>query len=176
MKTELIKKNDIYKVFNEIALKNEIVVFGSTYAAGFPFYEFTNKCPISNAIYNRSIEGLKIAEAAELVENCVISAHPSKVFLALGELDENSQGTISAYEKLIAKIQKELPQAMVYVLSVPDAGNDLNESLITMCENMKICYISIDYTKSLASIYKQLSLFFRKGQIEFCDAFSVASI
>lgn len=32
------------KGINDLALKGEIVVFGSTYMAGFPLYELVNRC------------------------------------------------------------------------------------------------------------------------------------
>ena len=40
---------------NDLILKGEIVIFGSTYMANFPLYEFVNKYHFENAIYNRSI-------------------------------------------------------------------------------------------------------------------------
>jgi len=40
---------------NDLILKGEIVIFGSTYITYFPLYEFVNKYHFDNAIYNRSI-------------------------------------------------------------------------------------------------------------------------
>lgn len=50
MNTQVLEKNDIYKVFNDITLKNEIVIFGATYTAKFPFYELSQKYYFNNAI------------------------------------------------------------------------------------------------------------------------------
>ena len=47
---------------NDLTLKGEIVVFGSTYMANFPLYELINKYHFENAIYNRSIIGLTTSE------------------------------------------------------------------------------------------------------------------
>lgn len=179
MKTELKKKSDIYKVFNEFALKNEIVIFGSTFSAYFPFYEFVNKGPISNAIYNRSIEGLKLEDACELLHNCVICAQPSKVFLALGELDSSDIKSITVYENIINSLKSNLPSTEIHILSLPDdtkENQNYNNSLAEMCRKYGLKYIHIDYSKNLASIYKQLSLFFRSNKISFCDAFKTATL
>ena len=53
-------KANAFKNVNELALKNEIVIYGSTYMANFPFYELSKKIKLENAIYNRSIEDLTI--------------------------------------------------------------------------------------------------------------------
>ena len=66
MKSEVLKKSEAHKVFNDIVLKNEIVIFGSTYMAEFPFYELEHKYLLSNAIstflrtiiYKNNIENL----------------------------------------------------------------------------------------------------------------------
>ena len=68
---------------NDLMLKGEIVVFGSTYMANFPLYEFINKYHFENAIYNRSIAGLTTSEALEIVQDCIISINPAKIFIAL---------------------------------------------------------------------------------------------
>ena len=69
---------------NDITLKGEIAVFGSTYMANFPLYEFINKYHFENAIYNRSIAGLTTSEALEIVQDCIISISPATIFIALG--------------------------------------------------------------------------------------------
>ena len=66
---------------NDLILKGEIVVFGSTYMANFPLYEFINKYHFENAIYNRSIAGLTTSEALEIVQDCIISINPAKIFM-----------------------------------------------------------------------------------------------
>ena len=39
MNAKISEKVKFYKEFNELAVKGEIAVFGSTYSAEFPFYE-----------------------------------------------------------------------------------------------------------------------------------------
>ncbi len=82
MKTEIVEKSKAYKVFNDITLKNEIVIFGSSFAAKFPFYELSQKYYLSNAIYNRSIKDLTLPDAEKILSDCVLAVKPSKIFLA----------------------------------------------------------------------------------------------
>ena len=88
------------KGLNDITLKGEIVVFGSTYMSKFPLYELVNKSQFESAVYNRSIEGLTLCEALELLHDCVIAVKPKKAFIALGEEDENDPNAIEEYNSL----------------------------------------------------------------------------
>ena len=76
MREEVREKINMFRIYNDIALKNEIVVYGSTYAAEFPFYELSQKYIMSHAIYNRSIEGLTLEEAEEGLTACVLEIKP----------------------------------------------------------------------------------------------------
>ena len=60
MREKILLKANAMKETNDLMMKGEIVIFGSTYMAGFPFYDLINKCNLENAIYNRSIEGINI--------------------------------------------------------------------------------------------------------------------
>lgn len=173
MKDTVLEKNKIYRVFNDIALKDAIVVFGSSYTARFPFYEVSQKYYLDNAIYNRSIEGLTIDEAEEILDSCVIEIEPSKVFLSLGECDEKNEKNIKAYERILLKLKKHLPKTELYVLSV-EGSDEFNKKLKIICNKTGSEFININYSGSCTSIFKQLSLFFRKGKIDFCDAFKIS--
>ncbi len=177
MKTEIIKKIKMYKVFNDITLKNEILIFGSTFTAGFPFYELAKKYPLSNAIYNRSIEGLTILDANKAIDDCVLSAKPSKIFYALGQDDTNTSDSLSLYKELLNKTKKALPLSKIYIMSIPSTNESakiFNDSLKHLCEDYGTEFIDIDYTKPYASIFKQLFPFFRSGKITFYEAFQMA--
>lgn len=89
--------------------KNEIVIFGSTYTKEFPFYELSQKYLFSNAIYNRSIKGLTLADAEEGIGSCVFEIKPSKLFLSLGEEDIYNQCAIEIYERIIKKNKTSFP-------------------------------------------------------------------
>lgn len=173
MKSSILEKSKIYKVCNDIALKNEIVIFGSDYTANFPFYELSQKYYLNNAIYNRSIEGLTLNEAESVLDDCVLNVKPSKIFLSIGECDNFDELSLKTYKEIIGKIKKSLPESEVYVLSV--SGNDIfNNKLKDMCGEINIKYIGIDYGKSYEAVFRQLAHFFRKGNITCCEAFQIS--
>lgn len=173
MKSAVLEKSKMYKVCNDIALKNEIVIFGSTYAANFPFYELSQKYFFNNAIYNRSIEGLTLDEADSILEDCVLNVKPSKIFISLGECDDVSQLTLKTYEDILLKIKSCLPGTQIYVMSVC-GNNGFNKILENLCHKTDVKFIKINYNKSYEYVFKKLVCFFRKGNITYCEAFWVS--
>lgn len=169
MKKEVEKKKNIYKIFNDIVLENQILIFGSTFTANFPFYELSKKYLLSNAIYNRSIDMLTIRDAIKILDDCVFNAKPLKVFYCFGEEQEN----INLYHELIHKTRVALPMSDIYVLSTPDA-EDYNKAIRKISSDNNTYFIDIDYTKSYETIFKQLLPLFRSKSIDFSEAFSMA--
>ena len=109
MRECILRKANEMKQLNDISMKGEIVMFGSTYMAGFPLYELANRCMLEHAIYNRSIEGLTVEEALTIAEDCIVDIKPSKLFLSLGEEDAESPDVLEAYTRLVSMLQKQLP-------------------------------------------------------------------
>ncbi|MDD6762863.1 MAG: hypothetical protein PUD92_04400 [Clostridiales bacterium] len=171
MKKEVLEKSRMYKIFNEITLKHEIIIFGSTFTANFPFYELTKKYLLSNAIYNRSIDGLTISEADKILNDCVFDAKPDKIFYSF----EADSMDMDLYKDILHKTQAALPSAKIYVLSVQASASDsLNTMLKLMCADYNAEFIDIDYTKSYEAIYRQLTPFFRSKKITFSEALQMA--
>lgn len=171
------------KGLNDITLKGEIVIFGSTYMSKFPLYEFVNKYHFENAIYNRSIEGLTVSEALEIVQDCIISIRPSKIFIALGEEDENNIDVIKKYNQIVKLIQFALPKSKIYLICLQ--GNTpyvdrFNKNILSLCDNKKIfsirfnSYLSTE-TNEFKMQFKQLSCFFRNKPLTMIDAFTMAN-
>ena len=168
---------------NELTLKGEIVVFGSTYMANFPLYELINKYHFENAIYNRSIAGLTTSEALEIVQDCIITINPAKVFIALGEEDENNINAIKEYNQIVKLLQSALPKSKIYLIYLQ--GNTpyterFNANILSLCDNQKICSIRFASSSTESNVYKtqfkQLSCFFRTPPITMSDVFSLASL
>ncbi|MGN0163239.1 MAG: hypothetical protein ACI4EA_06625 [Candidatus Ornithomonoglobus sp.] len=177
MKAEVIEKSRMYKIFNEITLKNEIIIFGSTFTADFPFYELTKKYLLSNAIYNRSISGLTIVDAAEILDDCVFGAKPAKIFYSFEEDSTAYSKALELYKDILHKTKKALPLSKIYILSARvsnEVSERFNALLKELCNNYNAEFINIDYTKSYESIYRQLSPFFRDGRITFPEAMQMA--
>ena len=169
---------------NDLTLKGEIVVFGSTYMANFPLYELINKYHFENAIYNRSIAGLTTSEALEIVQDCVISLSPAKIFIALGEEDENNIDAIKQYNQIIKRVQSALPKSKIYLIGLQ--GNTpyverFNANILSLCDNKRIWNIRfISSSSTETNVYKvqfkQLSCFFRDKPLNMVEAFAMATL
>ena len=125
MREEFNKKIRMYESVNDVTLKGEIVVFGSSFTANFPFYELAQKYVLSYAVYNRSIDGMTLAEAEQGLDVCVLNVKPYKIFLALGECDLDNLSAMTVYRRILAKIALKLPNAKVYVLPVLNNGDEI---------------------------------------------------
>lgn len=184
MRKEVLEKISQFQGYNDIALKNEIVIYGSTYTAEFPFYELAQKYVLSNAIYNRSIEELSLAEAEECLSDCVLDIKPKKVFLALGERDMNNPDAMETYKRILNKIKEKLPSVTIYILPVPVYQKDptavrFNEALEKLCQTSNVHFLNIHFYReknksSYGKVFKQLTCFFRNGNVTFSEAFQMS--
>ena len=66
-----------------------VAVFGGESFAEIPFAELAENSGMDVMVHNRSIAGLRLADAAAALDACVLALHPEKVFLNLGEADLN---------------------------------------------------------------------------------------
>lgn len=183
MREEIKEKLNMFRIYNDITLKNEIVVFGSTYAGEFPFYELSKKYLLSNAIYNRSINGMTLDEALMCLDSCVIDIKPSKVFLSLGEHDLNNKQAISVYGDILNKIKEKLPFTEIYVMPVygnSDVVKQFNEQLKMFCLKTKTEYMDLRFyarneALSYSRVFSQMVQFFRKSPLNFIEAMELAN-
>lgn len=184
MKDSVLAKANAFKGFNDIALRGEIVIYGSTYMANFPFYELANKSNLENAIYNRSIEGMTIDEALELLQPCVIDIAPSKVFLNLGEEDCTQADGFEKYDKIVQTLRQALPQTKIYLIGLQgqsQAAENFNKRMADLCDKKHIFFIqfsraSLTGVAQYKARFKELSCFFRSRPIAFSKAFAISSL
>ena len=184
MKPEIQEKANAFHSINEIALKGEIVIFGSTYMANFPFYELANKCHLEHAIYNRSIDGMTTADAEELLQSCVLEIEPQKVFLQLGESDQAPEDALQHYETILRMIRKTLPSTKVYLIGLPEeteAAKRFNRGLRDLCDNKHVfsIFFAVGLLNKMARYtaqFKQLTRFFRDNPISLTEAFAMAEL
>ena len=184
MKTEIREKAKMYHAINDITLHGEIVIFGSTFMADYPFYELSKKYLLSSAVYNRSIRELTLEDADEILSECVLELKPSKIFLALGEMDVDSPSAITTYGKILKKIQTRLPLAKIYLLPVENPKNAptvsaFNEKLHALCRRTGVTFLEVPDTNSSSvalyeKLFKRLHCFFRDNRLTFAEAFSLA--
>ena len=183
MKNEISKKVNMYRAINDMAIKGEIVIFGSTFAANFPFYEMSQDYVMSNAIYNRSIPELTLRDALDVVQSCVIDLKPEKVFLCFGDCENDFSTALTEYRKLIYKLKEKLPYCKIYVLSVKDTvfgATDFNQKLTQLAERENVKFLQVHYSANddlsqYKKVFKELSCFFRNAAIDFSGAFMMAS-
>lgn len=120
---------------------------------------------------------MTLTEAERILSDSVLAVKPSKVFLSLGEFDVENSKAMDIYRHILAEIKKNLPDTLIYVLSVCGEEKNtalFNKALNELCKNNKAEYIDIDYNSSYDNIFKRLSVFFRRGEINFCEAFQVS--
>lgn len=177
MKKDLHEKVRSFKGLNEIALKGEIVVYGSSYMVDFPFYELANKNCLDTAIYNRSIKDLTISDAPWFLQDCVLELSPSKLFLHFGENEVLSEESFEKYKQLIKQIQTALPYTLIYIIEINSENPtaiELNRKLYDMCDNKNLFFIDFNRKKytSFSKQFKKLCHYFRTHSLGFCDAFA----
>ena len=184
MKDSVVAKANAFKGINNIALKGEIVIYGSTYMANFPFYELANKSKLENAIYNRSIEGLTIDEAQALLQPCVIDIEPEKVFIHLGEDESLGQKAFEQYCFIVRMIRQKLPHTKIYLISLGTNSEDaerFNERIAALCDNKRVYYVrfprnTLTGVAQYKARFKQLSCFFRSRPVSLSEAFAIARL
>ena len=184
MKETVRKQAKAMKAINDISMKGEIVVFGSTYMSGFPLYELVNKSIFEHAVYNRSIEGLTVREALEIVKECVVDIAPSKIFLSLGEEDEEDSEVMVEYTRLVMLLRSQLPKCKLYLIGLTGTGEyaeHLNEHLCALCDGKMIQFIDFcakqaSEVASYRARFKQMSCFFRDRPLTVNEAFAIAEL
>ena len=184
MKEYVRDKASSMKKINDLALPGEIVIFGSTYMSEFPIYELINQCKPENAVYNRSVKGLTIKEAIELLDECVVDIHPNKVFIALGEEDETNPNAVSEYAYLIGTIRQKLPKATIFLIGLIKPcpfAESFNKSILNLCDNKTVNYVELvkkapSENALFKAQFKQISCFFRTKPITMGDAFELTSL
>lgn len=184
MKDAVLRKAMMFQSYNKIALKGEVVVYGSTSMANFPFYELINKSNLQNAIYNRSIEGMTVAEARALLDMCVLPLKPKKLFLSLGEIDEDVEVACLEYAEILKRVRVMLPDCKVYViypLERDERVRAFNAAIASLCDEKNVIAIrfpgggeeaSLNYKKR----FKILSCFFRDARPSMSDMFAIADL
>lgn len=116
-----------------VELSGGVVMFGGARFAEIPFAELCEDYGMDLAVHNRSIAGLRLAEAGEALEPCVLALQPQKVFLNLGEADLGGDldALIEQYEWLLYTLHNET-DAKLYLVGVLDrseAADAFNERL-----------------------------------------------
>lgn len=177
-----------YCKLNEFAVKNGIVLFGSTFAKDIPVGELRQAFDLDCNIYNRSFTDVSIFDAEALLIECVESLAPSKILLQLGETDlergyRSVPEIIAAYDSLVKCIKKRNRFTDIVIVSVCENSNgiqpsELNSQLENMAKKNKCRFADISNASSdrmpVVKAFSMLKRFMRNG-ITFCDAMNMVN-
>lgn len=184
MKDSVLQAANTMAGCNSLSMKGEIVIFGSTYMAAFPFYELVNKSRLENAVYNRSIDGMTLPEAEQVLDRCVLDLRPARIFLSLGEEDRDSPDAFCIYNRIVSRIREALPASRLYLICLPEKDGwsvRFNESIAGLADGKRITAIRLSCADKptaarYASCFREMSCFFRTGRITFSEAFAAAAL
>ncbi len=163
-----------FKILNDMAIKGENVVFGSDYLYDFPFYTLMQKRVTDYAVYNRSIEGLKVKQAKSLVEKCLKNLDPSNILVSFGDGETIDDAFYSDYQALIIEIKRLYPTAQICILEPCNLTEENDNRLKTLAEKTNVKFIPVAKENNTErTIFGEISSFFRHGKISFADAFAI---
>lgn len=169
---EEIKK---YESLNRYSKKGSTVFFGSSYLASVPICELAEDYGFDIPVYNRSVKGLTIKDAQQVLDTCVADLKPQKVFLNIGDCDLGNgieaDEFITNYEWLLYTLHLKC-QCRIYVLSVIDdslRASEINSRLKQLCITHKCEFIDLNPT----SFFDKIRFYMRSQPITFTEAMSV---
>lgn len=177
-----------YCRLNELAVRNGVVLFGSTFAKEIPVGELRQAFDLDFNIYNRSFTDVSVFDAEPLLMECVESLAPSKILLQLGETDlergyKSVPEIIAAYDSLVKSIKKRNRFTDIVIVSVCENSNgiqpsEFNSQLEKMAKKNKCKFADISNAVSdrmpAVKAFSMLKRFMRNG-ITFCEAMNMVN-
>lgn len=145
-------KADIYALKSRIQPKGQIVFYGDSITEMFPIDEmFPNA-----TIINRGIGGNTTIEMEERLNSNLIELKPSKIRFLGGANDlvhnRNPKEIAETIEKILTKIQQELPDTIIYVESVypfnPDYKGQYGINFVNVRQNKDVLELN-SYIKEI---------------------------
>ena len=136
-----------FKSLNQLAESDGVVIFGGAEDVNIPLGELKQAFVLSDNIYNRSIAGLSVNDAARVYDACAKELCPETVLLHIGDADvTNFNGNEAAFEEdfrtLIKAIRSKGKLPRIVVVSLKNYENDaaiaeLNECLAALADTEK---------------------------------------
>ncbi|MDE7331652.1 MAG: lysophospholipase [Lachnospiraceae bacterium] len=122
MKREQQDKLARYRVLNQNVIKGGILFTGSSLMEQFPINELLMTNGMTQVIYNRGIGGFTTDDMLLNMEEMVFAVEPSRIFINIGTNDIGNpdyrlEALVENYGKIIAEIQKRLPEAEITMLA-----------------------------------------------------------
>lgn len=174
MDSVIIEKAKKFKILNEIAVKNETAVFGSDFLFNFPFYDLMQGRVSDYVVYNRSMEGLKVADAVKVVEDCLKHLQPKNILISFGENEVSDDEFFKNLNELVIKIKSLYKSARLCILETLGKDAYYHEKVSEIASRNQVMFLKFDSTDNTPKKeFRRLSSFFRNGNISLCDIFAV---
>lgn len=173
-----------YNEFNEYAKDGGIVIFGSSYASSIPFCELARDFETGETVYNRSIEGLVVADAENYLDQCIVNLNPAKVFISIGDEDMkdpffDAESFIEKYQWLLYTLHSRC-NAKIYIVSVVSKDyrvHLVNDKLKKIAKQSGCQYVdctgAAGSNSSAVRFFDVLRFYMRSRPISFGQAFSL---
>lgn len=143
-----------YQFMNNLAEGNGIVILGGEQDYDIPTGELRQAFAIDSNIYNRSIPGLSVQNAAEVYDTCVADIYPDTLFLHLGSSDMNLFQKDPAkfdaqYRTLISHIKKDNKNCELVLVAMKNPENcssitEMNRHIKLLANSEKCKYGDIE--------------------------------
>ena len=181
MNAAVLDQKQIYHEVNSVTGSVHSVIFGTGVLSELPVSELVQDFGLNISVCNRSVEEAVLADAFDLLQECVYELRPGKVFLYFGETDLRSEGFsrerfLNDYRRLIEAIRAKL-NCRVFVLPVLcdiSGAGQLNGDLSLLADETGCGYVDAGdifrYEKPRLRLFNQLMHHMREGKISFSDA------
>lgn len=182
---QLAEKLKGYEQMNQVAKPHGVVLFGSSYLQELPICELVQDEDAHVTVHNRSVEGLTIDQAEAVLEPCVLSLEPDKIFISIGDEDIqrpqfDPRHFLEQYQWLLYTLHSRTP-AKIYIVSVMSshpAAAAVNEGLQALASETGCKYVNgakaMQSTCSGLKLFDILRFYIRSNPITFEDAMGMA--
>ncbi|MGN0729546.1 hypothetical protein [Treponema sp.] len=119
----IAEKISDFRTLNEAGRSGGVVFFGSTYFSRMNINELANNDEMGGKIYDRSMQGLKLADSFRLLESAVYELNPSRIFVNFGEEEcqaenFNADEFLDKYKWLLLSLRRKCRNSRIYIVSV----------------------------------------------------------
>lgn len=172
MEKNVFETAKAFRALNEMAMKDQVAIFGSDYLCDFPFYDLMQGRVTDYVIYNRSIKGLTVKDAAAVAEDALKHLAPRIVLVSFGENEVMDDKFFENYSLLMKKLASLFLRSKICLLQKMHEDKEVVEKLKKVAESGHAEFIATDEFVDEKTVFGRLSGFFRGGKMSFADAFS----
>lgn len=181
MNSAILEQKETYHEVNSITGRANSVIFGGELLAELPVAELVHNFGLNISVCNRSVDEAVLADAFELLDECVYELRPARVFLNFGETDMKREGFsmeafLADYRRLISEISAHV-KCSIFIISVISAGDEahrLNAQLRSLARECGCCFVNVEdvfaHEKPHLRLFSELIHYMREGRIGFSDA------